>query len=163
MIPPWNLGQHVEWSVHPPEAGLSLTESHPLGACVSMEIQCTVPVPLAGAEAEGERQKQQGLSSSRLLQIVRSQLLGKCQMGRSSAQPLLLAETFLVLEISLLLSSLEGREFTVMEYVVLWLFMKTAHHCPCFLEPKDMAGFQKEKDWMISLLLTTVPTKIRAV
>lgn len=116
----------MEWIVHPPEAGLSLTETHPLGVCASMEIQCKIPVLLTGAEAEGKRQKQQGLSSSKLLQIVKSQLLGKCQMGGSSAQPLLLAETFLVLEISLL-SSLEGREFTVMKYVVLWLFMKTAH------------------------------------
>lgn len=117
----------MEWSVRPPEAGLSLVESHPLGVCVGWEIQCTIPVILAGAEAEGERQKQQGLSSSKLLQVVKSQLLGKCQMSRSSAQPFLLAETFLVLETSLLLSSLEGREFTAMKYVVLWLFMKTAH------------------------------------
>lgn len=92
-----------------------------------MEIQHMIPVILAGAEAEGGRQQQQGLSSLRLLQVVKSQLLGKCQMGRSSAQPLLLAETFLVLETSLLRSSLEGREFTAMKYVVLWLFMKTAH------------------------------------
>lgn len=47
----------MEWSVHPPEAGLSLPESHPPGARVSMEIQCTIPVILAGAEAEGGRQK----------------------------------------------------------------------------------------------------------
>lgn len=127
MSPPWTLGRHMEWSVRPPEAGLSLAESHPLGACVGLEIQCTIPGILAGAEAEGERQKQQGLSSSKLLQVVKSQLLGKCQMGRSSAQPLLLAETFFVLETSLLLSSLEGKEFTAMKYVVLWLFMKTAH------------------------------------
>lgn len=127
MSPPWTLGRHMEWSVRPPEAGLSLVESHRLGARVGLEIQCTIPVILTGAEAEGERQKQQGLSSSKLLQVVKSQLLGKCQMGRSSAQPLLLAETFFVLETSLLLSSLEGREFTAMKYVVLWLFMKTAH------------------------------------
>lgn len=67
------------------------------------------------------------LSSSNLLEIVKSQLQEKCQMGRSSAQPLLLAETFLVLEISLLCSLLAGREFIAMKYVVLWLFMKTAH------------------------------------
>ena len=65
--------------------------------------------------------------SSSLLQAVKSQPHEKCQMGRSSAQPLLLVETFLVLEISLLCSSLEGREFIAMKYVVLWLFMKTAH------------------------------------
>ena len=67
------------------------------------------------------------VSSSDLLQIVNSQLREKCQMSKSSAQPLLLAETFLVLEISLLRSSLKEREFIAMKYVVLWLFMKTAH------------------------------------
>lgn len=67
-------------------------------------------------------------------------------MGRSSAQPLLLAETFLVLEISLLRSSLEGREFIAMKYVCLVAFYENSTcHCPDFLEPKDVAGFQKEK------------------
>lgn len=136
----------MEWSVRPPEAGLSLTESHPPGVCVSMEFQRTIPVLLAAAEAEGERQKQQGLSSSKLLQVVKSQLLGKCQMGRSSAQPLLLAETFVVLETSLLRSSLEGRELTAMKYVVLWLFMKTAHvTAPVSWSQRMWLGFKKKR------------------
>lgn len=51
-----------------------------------------------------------------------------------------------------------------MKYVVLWLFMKAAHvAAPVSSSQKDVAGFQKEKHWMISLLLTTVPTKIRTV
>lgn len=146
MSPPWALGRHVEWSVRPPEAGLSLVESHPPGVRVSMEIQRTIPVLLAAAEAEGERQKQQGLSSSKLLQVVKSQLLGKCQMGRSSAQPLLLAETFVVLETSLLRSSLEGRELTAMKYVVLWLFMKTAHvTAPVSWSQRMWLGFKKKR------------------
>lgn len=67
-------------------------------------------------------------------------------MGRSSAKPLLLAETFLVLETSLLCSSLEGREFTAVKYVVLWLFMKTAHvTAPVSWSQRMWLGFKKKR------------------
>lgn len=106
-------------------------ECHGVGLHVGVEIQRAIPVAVGGAEREGasveKRRKQQVLSTSNFLQPVKSQLQERCQVGRSSARPLLLAETFLALEISLLCSPLEGRESIAMKYVVLWLFMKTAH------------------------------------
>lgn len=53
---------------------------------------------------------------------------------------------FLSLKSLLLRSSLEGREFIAMKYVVLWLFMKTAHvTAPISWSQRMWLGFKKKR------------------